>query len=41
MGLRHSGYLSEGGSSLRTRRAPNLSTMQQYLENVDDDDEDR
>jgi len=43
-GLRHSGYLSEGGAnSLCSRRTPNLSrldTMEQYLENDDDDDED-
>ena len=36
--LRHSGYLSEGGAC-RTRRLPVLHTMQQYLENVDDDND--
>ena len=38
VGLRHSGYLSEGGAR-RTRNLPGLPTMQQYLENVDDDDD--
>ena len=38
VGLRHSGYLSEGGAR-RTRNLPGLATMQQYLENVDDDDD--
>ena len=43
--LRHSGYLSEGASSLRydrrSRNLPSLHAMRQYLENVEDDEDRR
>ena len=35
----HSGYLSESGTRRRTGNLPALDAMQQYLENVDDDDD--